>query len=35
LQLHAALASLERVPLALGPSSELEAIARYVTERDR
>ncbi len=35
LQLRAALASLERVPLALGPSSELAAIARYVTERDR
>jgi geranylgeranyl diphosphate synthase type I len=35
LQLRAALASLERVPLALGPSSELAAIARYVTARDR
>ena len=35
LQLRAALESLERVPLALGPSSELAAIARYVTERDR
>ncbi len=35
LQLRAALVSLERVPLAPGPSSELAAIARYVTERDR
>jgi geranylgeranyl diphosphate synthase type I len=35
LQLRAALVSLERVPLAPGPRSELAAIARYVTERDR
>ena len=34
-QLCAALGSLERVPLELGPRSELAAIARYVTERDR
>ena len=35
LQLRAALVSLERVPLVPGPRSELAAIARYVTERDR
>ena len=35
LQLRAALVSLERVPLEPGPRSELAAIARYVTERDR
>jgi geranylgeranyl diphosphate synthase type I len=35
LQLRAALAALERVPLAPGPRAELAAIARYVTERDR
>ncbi len=35
LQLRAALVSLERVPLAPGPRSELAAIARFVTERDR
>ena len=34
-QLCAALGALERVPLELGPRSELAAIARYVTERDR
>ncbi len=34
-QLAAALASLERVPLELGPRAELAAIARYVTARDR
>jgi geranylgeranyl diphosphate synthase type I len=34
-QLSAALAALERVPLEIGPRSELAAIARYVTERDR
>jgi len=34
-QLAAALGSLERVPLELRPRSELVAIARYVTERDR
>jgi geranylgeranyl diphosphate synthase type I len=34
-QLVAALGSLERVPLELRPRSELAAIARYVTERDR
>lgn len=34
-QLSAALGSLERVPLELGPRAELVAIARYVTERDR
>jgi geranylgeranyl diphosphate synthase type I len=34
-QLSAALGSLERVPLELGPRAELEAIARYVTARDR
>ena len=34
-QLAAALAALERVPLELRPRSELVAIARYVTERDR
>jgi geranylgeranyl diphosphate synthase type I len=34
-QLSAALADLERVPLEMGPRSELAAIARYVTERDR
>ncbi len=33
--LRAALASLDRVPTALGTASDLEAIARYVTERDR
>jgi len=34
-ELAAALGSLERVPLELRPRSELAAIARYVTERDR
>jgi len=34
-QLDAALVALERVPLAPEPKAELEAIARYVTERDR
>jgi len=34
-QLKAALSALESVPLASGPSMELAAIARYVTERDR
>jgi len=33
--LRAALASLDRVPMALSTASDLEAIARYVTERDR
>ena len=33
--LGAALAALDRVPVAPGPRSELAAIARYVTERDR
>ena len=33
--LRAALASLDRVPLAPGPSAELAAIARFVTARDR
>ena len=35
LQLRQALVALERVPLLPGPRSELAAIARYVTERDR
>ena len=34
-QLQAALESLGRVPLAIGPRTELAAIARFVTERDR
>jgi len=34
-QLAAALTSLERVPLELGPRAELAAIAHYVTARDR
>jgi geranylgeranyl diphosphate synthase type I len=33
--LEAALGALERVPLQLGPSAELAAIAHYVTARDR
>jgi geranylgeranyl diphosphate synthase type I len=33
--LRAALASLDRVPMALSTASDLETIARYVTERDR
>jgi geranylgeranyl diphosphate synthase type I len=33
--LQAALGALERVPLELGPSAELAAIAHYVTARDR
>ena len=35
MHLHAALACLERVPLVPGPRSQLAAIARFVTERDR
>jgi len=34
-ELCSALVALDRVPLELGPRSELAAIARYVTERDR
>jgi geranylgeranyl diphosphate synthase type I len=33
--LRAALSSLDRVPMAPGPSAQLAAIARYVTARDR
>ena len=33
--LDLALAALDRVPLVPGPKSDLVAIARFVTERDR
>ncbi len=33
--LEDALAALDRVPLVSGPKSDLVALARFVTERDR